>query len=403
MSFKKTIGKLHLWLGLSTGLIVFIVSITGAMYVFKEEIQGIIRKEYIYHHEPNIAQKHTLPLRKIEALVNQQTHERYPLHWVEIPLNKAQSYKFVYHESNNNGWNYFDRLVIYKTAYVNPFTGKVLAVFDEKNGFFNIVKFIHWSLLLRNDWGKYIVGIPVLIFIISLISGIILWWPKNKSAAKQRFWFSWKNVKNWRRKNYDLHNVLGFYSSFFALIIAITGIFYSFFAVKALIYFTFSGGQTKYPDFSTYKTSAPIEQRKAQTIDRISQQVEQRFPHAYGYRIDLGQAHLDDHKHENLSVFVKELSYSYHKNHNLIFDENSGKLLHVHKHQDKNLGEKAIAANYDVHVGSIFGIWSKILAFVVSLICASLPVSGFLIWWGRRKKKNVTSSKKQILTEPVTH
>jgi uncharacterized iron-regulated membrane protein len=101
----------------------------------------------------------------------------------------------------------------------------------------------------------------------------------------------------------------------------------------------------------------------------------------------LGQEHLDDHKHENLSVFVKELSYSYHKNHNLIFDENSGKLLYVHKHQDKNLGEKAIAANYDVHVGSIFGIWSKILAFVVSLICASLPVSGFLIWWGRRKRK----------------
>jgi uncharacterized iron-regulated membrane protein len=47
MSFKKTIGKLHLWLGLSTGLIVFIVSITGAMYVFKEEIQGIIRKVYL--------------------------------------------------------------------------------------------------------------------------------------------------------------------------------------------------------------------------------------------------------------------------------------------------------------------------------------------------------------------
>jgi hypothetical protein len=83
------------------------------MYL-KRNTQGIIRKEYIYHHEPNIAQKHTLLLRKIEALVNQQTHERYPLHWVEIPLNKAQSYKFVYHESNKNGWNYFDRLVIYK-------------------------------------------------------------------------------------------------------------------------------------------------------------------------------------------------------------------------------------------------------------------------------------------------
>lgn len=403
MSFKKTIGKLHLWLGLSTGIIVFIVSITGAMYVFKDEIQNLLRREVIYHKETHIESKKTLPIRKLEAITNQQTQQQYPLHWVEIPLDKTQSYKFVYYESTPEGWNYFDRLVIYKTAYVNPFTGKVLAIFDEKNGFFNIIKFIHWSLLLKSEWGKYVVGIPVLIFIISLISGIILWWPKNKSAAKQRFWFSWKNVKNWRRKNYDLHNVLGFYSSFFAIIISFTGIFYSFFIVKALIYFIFSGGQTKYPDFSSFKTSAPVEQKTPQTIDKISQQVESLFPNAYGYRIDLGQTHLDDHKHENLSVFVKELSYSYHKNHNLIFDENSGKLLNVHKHQDKNLGEKMIAANYDIHVGAVFGLWSKIIAFVVSLISASLPVSGFLIWWGRRKKKNVTSSKKQNVTESVTH
>jgi uncharacterized iron-regulated membrane protein len=137
--------------------------------------------------------------------------------WAEIPLDKTKSYKFFYYERNPNAWNYFDEFVIYKTAYVNPFTGKVLALEDEKNGFFNIVKFIHWSFLLKSDWGTYIVGIPVLIFLIMLISGIILWWPKNKKARKQRFWFQWKNIKSWRRKNYDLHSILGFYASFFAL------------------------------------------------------------------------------------------------------------------------------------------------------------------------------------------
>src|SRR5690606_13563134 len=36
--FKKAIRKIHLWLGLASGLVVFIVSITGAIYVFQEEI-----------------------------------------------------------------------------------------------------------------------------------------------------------------------------------------------------------------------------------------------------------------------------------------------------------------------------------------------------------------------------
>jgi uncharacterized iron-regulated membrane protein len=72
-----------------------------------------------------------------------------------------------------------------------------------------------------------------------LISGIILWWPKNKKARKQRFWFQWKNIKSWRRKNYDLHSILGFYASFFALILTLTGLFYAFFFVQASLYYYF--------------------------------------------------------------------------------------------------------------------------------------------------------------------
>ncbi|MEJ8598019.1 PepSY-associated TM helix domain-containing protein [Riemerella anatipestifer] len=391
-TFKKIIGKLHLWLGLSVGMVVFIVSITGATYVFKDEIENLLRKEVIHHGEKNIEHKTTLSLSVLEQRVNEQTKEPYPIHWAEIPLDKTKSYKFNYYEKNPKAWHYFDELVVYKTAYVNPFTGEALKVYDEKYSFFNIVKFIHWSFLLKSDWGAYVVGIPVLIFIFMLISGIILWWPKNKKARKQRIWFQWKNIKSWRRKNYDLHSILGFYSSFIAIIIAITGVFHSFFIVQTVVYFIFSGGDIEPPDFSQYATQAPKEMRNEYTLDKMAQQVEALFPNAYAYSLDFGHEHMDDHEHPNFSVFVKELSYSYHKNHSVIFDENSGELLKVHRHSDKNLGEKAIAANYDIHVGAIFGIWSKILAFIVSLICASLPITGFLVWWGRNKKKSAKHS-----------
>lgn len=390
LSFKKIIGKLHLWLGLSVGFIVFIVSITGALYVFKDEVENFLRREVIFHKEENITEKKILSLSVLEKMVNEQTGEKYPVHWATIPLDKTRSYQFHYYEHNHDAWHYFDELVVYKTAYVNPFTGKVLAVYDEKYGFFNIVKFIHWSFLLKMSWGQYIVGIPVLIFIFMLISGIILWWPKNKKMAKQRFWFQWKDIKNWRRKNYDLHNIFGFYASFLALIVAITGVFYSFFVIQSTVYYIFSGGETSYPDYSQYKTITSKDLRTEHTLDKISSQVEALYPHSFSYSIDFGHDHLDDHEHPYFGVYIREYSYSYHKNHEIIFDENTGELKKVLDHSTKNFGQKVISANYDIHVGAICGIWTKILAFIISLICASLPITGFLVWWGRNKKKQHT-------------
>ncbi|VXC16182.1 Peptidase [Flavobacterium sp. 9AF] len=386
-NFKKKIRKIHLWLGLSIGLIVFIISITGALYAFQAEFTNYFRKEAIYHQEKDIHSKQVLPLKILEQKINQHTKEIYPIHWVNIPIDKNLSYVFYYYEHNPKAWHFFDEYIIYKSVYVNPFTGDVLAVYDETKDFFNIVKSIHFSFLLKSEWGAYVCGIPTLIFIIMLITGIILWWPKNKAARKQRFWFNWKDGLNWKRKNYDVHNILGFYSSILALIIAITGLYYAFFFIQAFIYFTFSGGETVYPDFSHITTTAPAYLKNESTLDTIAQKVEKVYPNAYGYSLDFGHKHLDDHEHPNYSVFVKQLDYSYHINHSLIFDENSGKLLHKHSHEDKNLGEKAIAANYDTHIGAILGLPGKIIAFILSLICASLPITGFLIWWGKKNKK----------------
>ena len=246
--FKKWSAKLHLWFGLSIGLLIFIISITGALYVFKDEVENFTRKEYIYHNEKNIDQKQILPIRQIEKLVNEQTKEKYPIHWVNIPIDSKMSYQFYWYEHKPDEWNYFDEFPIYKLAYVNPYTGKVLQVYDEKNGFFAIVKSIHWSFLLKQDWGTYVVGIPVTIFLIMLLTGIVLWWPKNKSARKQRFRFQWKDTTQWKRKNYDLHNILGFYSSIFALILTITGLFYAFFVagINLLYFFRWRNGLSRF-------------------------------------------------------------------------------------------------------------------------------------------------------------
>jgi len=54
------------------------------------------------------------------------------------------------------------------------------------------------------------------------------------------------------------------------------------------------------------------------------------------------------------------------------------------------VADKIVRMNYDIHVGAVLGLPGKFLAFFASLVAASMPVTGFCIWWGRRKKKKPT-------------
>lgn len=56
-------------------------------------------------------------------------------------------------------------------------------------------------------------------------------------------------------------------------------------------------------------------------------------------------------------------------------------------YEQASFGQKLRKMNYDIHVGSVLGFPGKVMAFLASLIGASLPVTGFLVWWGKRNKK----------------
>jgi uncharacterized iron-regulated membrane protein len=96
-----------------------------------------------------------------------------------------------------------------------------------------------------------------------------------------------------------------------------------------------------------------------------------------------------------ITAYAKTLHF--YNSDSYTFDKYSGKLLQVLPHNKKSPGMKMNEMNYDIHVGQILGLTGKIIAFLASLICASLPITGFIIWWGKRKK-----SKKSKPRE-VTH
>jgi uncharacterized iron-regulated membrane protein len=58
--------------------------------------------------------------------------------------------------------------------------------------------------------------------------------------------------------------------------------------------------------------------------------------------------------------------------------------------------------NYDIHTGAIIGLPGKILAFFASLIVASLPITGFYIWWGRKQKQKIKNSESLKVPENLS-
>lgn len=60
--------------------------------------------------------------------------------------------------------------------------------------------------------------------------------------------------------------------------------------------------------------------------------------------------------------------------------------------KNDKIADRLFKMNYDIHTGGIFGLAGKIFAFLISLLIASLPVTGTLIWWGRKKEKQTSMS-----------
>lgn len=374
---KKLIGKIHLWLGLASAVIVFIVSVTGCIYVFSREVTEAKRHDAMYVEKKG---ENPLPAHQVWEIAQQYLGNEKKIGWANIYNSPDKSWVFSSYKANNDAITYFGIIDYYTSVYIDPYTGEVKAEYNEKYDFFNIIKMLHWSLLLKTPIGQPIVGWGTLIFVILLISGLVLWWPKSFRSAKNLFGFRWKKSTPGHRKIYDLHNVLGFYSLIFALIIALTGMVWSFKWFQAAVYVA-AAGTTTPPDRSQEK-SVPEKIGAINPMDEAFSFTRENYANAAGFRIVPPADSLAP-----LNVYVQQKEGLYYQTHALQFDQYSGKLLKERKHNDKNAGEKLITANYDIHVGSIGGIPGKIVAFLVSLISASLPVTGFLVWWNKRKQR----------------
>lgn len=368
MRIKKIIGFVHLWLGLVSGLIVLILGITGCILAFEVEIRKISEPEQFSAAE----NKPMLAPSQLKAEAEKWLDGK-KLNGIEYPGVGKSAIASYYDEEN------------YKLVALNPYSGKVLKVKNMNKNFFRVVLNGHFYLWLPPEIGQPIVASATLIFLVMIITGIVLWWPKNKSARKQRFSVKW-NAK-WRRVNYDLHNVLGFYMSWIAIFIAITGLVWGFEWFARSLYWTTSGGKAMPEHVHPVSDTTQMATSHIGIADQLWFQYSKLKNDNESIGIYFPTTNTDP-----LELSINHRPGTYYNSDFYHFDQYTGQELeatgtYAGSFKNSSMADKIKRMNYDIHVGAVLGLPGKILAFFASLIAASLPVTGFYIWWGRRKKK----------------
>lgn len=366
--FSKINAWLHLWLGLASGIVVLIMGITGCILVFEHEIKAM-----------------TSPWLNVEA---QNADKILPPSKIYALVKKALPDKDI-HGLWYNGLDKTIKVDIESDSliYVNPYNGKITGIVDHED-FFHEIDEGHRYLWLGKELGTTITSWATLIFFFLLISGIILWFPKkwNKTTLNNSFKIKWN--ARFKRLNYDLHNVLGFYSLILAFLIALTGLIMSFHWVRESTYWItggFANEKVKKEVVVEVKpdTFSKPKYNMLTASDIIFNKVRKEIAKENKEAVIIN---FPDKPHDNFYACTDMKNGNWR---DLYFNSETLELL---PNSTKYLGNEKFhdwlsRSNYSLHVGAIGGLTTKIIYFAASLICASLPLTGFYIWWGRKKKK----------------
>ncbi|GAA4290788.1 PepSY-associated TM helix domain-containing protein [Aestuariibaculum suncheonense] len=365
-SFRTFINDIHLWMGIGSGIIIFLVCLSGTFLAFEHEIKEVFLESIEVKEQAERASVQHL----VESLKASNSGF---VTGVTIPSASNEPYKFLVKKDLKERRG--------SKVLVNPYTSEAYKV--EKSGadaFLMVMFRLHRWLLLDINIGRPIVGVATIIFLILSISGLVLWFPKKMKWNQFKQGFKIKTKANWKRINHDLHNTLGFYSCIFILIMAITGLCWPFEGYKeglgnligAKI---FDRGSFEYHSEQVSETLISIDEAIAKANEVLN------------YNGELSVSFPD--KRNNYYRFSKiaDANWSPVTSDKLYLDT-SGKVLNVEWFDDKPLNTKIASLIRPIHTGEIYGTCSKIIYFLACLIGTSLPVTGTIIWINKLKKKN---------------
>lgn len=375
---KQFVIKSHMVLGLVSGIVVFIMAITGALYAFKAEIEALTQ-DY-----KKVAVENCSVISPSQALeIGKEANPDVAIHGV-VYRDSADALEVVYYQTNP---------LYYGASYLNPYNGKVIKTVNFVNTFFGFVLRGHIALWLPLKIGMPIIAIASIIFLMMLITGLIVWWPRKTSSSGS---YSFSKGASSSIKRLEMHKIVGFYAGWIGLILVLTGMTWVFDGFDRVTYKAMGGEkEVRYSVLPSDTTKSGSKTFNKEAIDILYEEIVKQNPDIHFIEI-----HAVEDSVSSILVELNRDPSTHWKMDYLFFDQYTLEPIkpeHVYgRFEDAKIPDKVKRMYYDIHTGSIWGLSGKIIVFLASLFCASLPVTGFILWWKRKKEKKAFLKKLDI-------
>ncbi|WP_285060085.1 PepSY-associated TM helix domain-containing protein [Pedobacter ginsengisoli] len=386
-TFRRVSEWLHLWLGLISGIIVFVVCLTGGIWVWRHEVWYFTEK---YQRVP-VQEKPFLPpsvlIAKSKAYLEAKGQKELSLGDITY-LKPGRAASCTFHLPGEE----------HASIYLNPYTGEILEDKRDRSAaekFFIFVRAGHRFFWLPQKIGSPVVGSACIVFLVILITGLIWWYPKKWTAKTREKSFKIKWAAKWKRLNIDLHNVLGFYSFIFVILLTVSGIVFTFEWFENGIYRGLTWKEKLAAEKPPLSDTTITQVHYKQPVDLLWSRMNTRYGtqkigslwisvpekarEAYRVSINFG---------DGTTLYNARIHYYDGKT----LKELPWKSEEAIDYNMLSVGEKIFRMNFDIHTGQILGLPTKILAFIACIVGASLPVTGVIIWYNRRWGKKKTPS-----------
>lgn len=382
MTVRKLFKKLHLWLSLPFGLIIMTTCLTGALLVFEKEITELVRHD-----------SYTIPVRKTQILslqsllerVARETPDSVQITSVTIPSDFRRAYTVGLSKPRRAG------------VLVDPYTGKIVGQ-SGRLPFFTTVRELHRWLLdsMKPDsegifWGRVIVGTSTLLFVFILLTGLFLWWPKKLKGVGKRLKISLRQGR--QRLFTDLHTVGGVYVFVLLLAMAMTGLTWSFEWYRTGFYKVFGAEMAE-----AGKGDKGPKKDKSKDVPREEGAEQAKLPASYiyweevvSYVIEVSEADYPEItiKDGEVEVPLAGLGNSRAAD-SFRFDKKTGQVTEYKAYREAKRDKKLRGWIYSVHTGTWGGLFTRICYVLAALFGASLPLTGYYIFyqrkWGKKRK-----------------
>lgn len=370
---NKTLWRIHNWTGLYVGIVIGILSITGAVAIFIPEIEDFLDRSYQLPSSQS-GEKASFVFKTVEEGSLPEEFSKFSLLGIYPGQTPEDPWVYDYYYS---GEKYESER--YK-VFVDPSTGDYLGRKDQLNSVPNYLRQVHVRLM--DGWyGRQLVGLAGIGLLVISITGLLIY----GNFMKSQVFGAIRNQKGIRVIMADWHKLIGIAALLFNLMIAITG-----------------GWLGLQPKLMTW-----TDMKVPNHYQRSEKPLEASQDEALNFDLNALMGKLNTEFPDFKPVMIIPSSNGYNTIemrgdyvgtlyephiHKIVLDKTDLQTLFAYDGRKQNFWHKLYFIQEGLHFGRYAGLITKILYFILGLTSGFLSLTGFIIYLKRKEAKTVFKS-----------